>query len=85
MSAAQTLETVPMLIEGRLEVSRSERFGAVFNPSTPYAVSRAAGDMSLRTYFANYRFPVVFTRAANVYGPGQRNQTTLITGTIQTA
>jgi dTDP-glucose 4,6-dehydratase len=45
---------------------------AAFNPSTPYAVSRAAGDMSLRTYFANYQFPVVFTRAANVYGPGQQ-------------
>lgn len=46
--------------------------GAPFNPSTPYAVSRAASDMSLRTYFANYQFPVVFTRAANVYGPGQQ-------------
>ncbi len=45
---------------------------APFNPSTPYAVSRAAADMSLRTYFANYQFPVVFTRAANVYGPGQQ-------------
>ena len=45
---------------------------AVLNPSTPYAVSRAAADMSLRTYFANYQFPVVFTRAANVYGPGQQ-------------
>ena len=43
-----------------------------FNPSTPYAVSRAAGDMSLKTYFAAYDFPVVFTRAANVYGPGQQ-------------
>lgn len=42
-----------------------------FNPSTPYAVSRAAGDMSLKTYFATYGFPVTFTRAANVYGPGQ--------------
>jgi dTDP-glucose 4,6-dehydratase len=48
------------------------REDAPFNPSTPYAVSRAAGDMSLRTYFANYKFPVVFTRAANVYGPGQQ-------------
>jgi dTDP-glucose 4,6-dehydratase len=48
------------------------REDAAFNPSTPYAVSRAAGDMSLRTYFANYRFPVLFTRAANVYGPGQQ-------------
>lgn len=48
------------------------REDAPFNPSTPYAVSRAAADMSLRTYFESYRFPVVFTRAANVYGPGQR-------------
>lgn len=43
-----------------------------FNPSTPYAVSRAAGDLSLRTYFQTYQFPVLFTRAANVYGPGQQ-------------
>ena len=43
-----------------------------FNPSTPYAVSRAAADMSLKTYFEAYQFPVVFTRAANVYGPGQQ-------------
>ena len=43
-----------------------------YNPSTPYAVSRAAADMSLMTYFRQYRFPVVFTRAANVYGPGQQ-------------
>jgi dTDP-glucose 4,6-dehydratase len=43
-----------------------------FNPSTPYAVSRAAGDMSLKTFFNAYKFPVVFTRAANVFGPGQQ-------------
>lgn len=43
-----------------------------FNPSTPYAVSRAAADMSLRTFRAAYGFPVVTTRAANVYGPGQQ-------------
>ena len=43
-----------------------------FNPSTPYAVSRAAADMSLRTFSTAYNFPVVTTRAANVYGPGQQ-------------
>lgn len=43
-----------------------------FNPSTPYAVSRAAADMSLKTFRAAYGFPVVSTRAANVYGPGQQ-------------
>ena len=43
-----------------------------FNPSTPYAASRAACDLHLRTFFNQYKFPVVFTRAANVYGPGQQ-------------
>ncbi len=43
-----------------------------YNPSTPYAVSRAAADMSLQTFYDNYNFPVVTTRAANVYGPGQQ-------------
>jgi dTDP-glucose 4,6-dehydratase len=42
-----------------------------FNPSTPYAVSRAAGDMSLKLFIDHYRFPAVMTRAANIYGPGQ--------------
>ena len=43
-----------------------------FRPNTPYAVSRAACDMSLRTFQQTYGFPVVTTRAANVYGPGQQ-------------
>ena len=43
-----------------------------FNPSTPYAVSRAAADMNLKTFYDAYEFPVVSTRAANVYGPGQQ-------------
>ena len=43
-----------------------------FTPSTPYAVSRAACDMHLQSFHEAYGFPVVFTRAANVYGPGQQ-------------
>jgi len=43
-----------------------------FAPSTPYAVSRAACDLHLQSYYQAYGFPVVFTRAANVYGPGQQ-------------
>ena len=43
-----------------------------FNPSTPYAVSRASCDMHLRSFYNAYKFPVIFTRAANVYGPGQQ-------------
>ena len=43
-----------------------------FAPSTPYAVSRAACDLHLHSFHKAYGFPVVFTRAANVYGPGQQ-------------
>jgi len=44
---------------------------APVNPSTPYAVSRAAGDMLFKIYRDTFDLPVVGTRAANVYGPGQ--------------
>ena len=69
-------------IEKYVHVSTPEVYGSTgswvkedhpFNPSTPYAVSKAACEMSLRT-FRVYGFPVVFTRAANVYGPGQTNR-----------
>lgn len=43
-----------------------------FSPSTPYAVSRAACDLHLLSFYKAYGFPVVFTRAANVYGQGQQ-------------
>ncbi len=43
-----------------------------YNPSTPYAVSRAAADMSLKTFHTVYNFPVTSTRAANVFGPCQQ-------------
>ncbi|MDR1533853.1 MAG: GDP-mannose 4,6-dehydratase [Planctomycetota bacterium] len=68
-------------LEKYLHVSTPEVYGPTaekktedwnYRPSTPYAVSRAAADMSLASFFQAYSFPVVFTRAANVYGPGQR-------------
>ena len=53
---------------GKKWVTEKQRF----NPSTPYAVSRASCDMHLRSFYNAYKFPVIFTRAANVYGPGQQ-------------
>ena len=43
-----------------------------FNPSTPYAISRAAADLSLISFGKFYKFPFIITRASNVYGPGQQ-------------
>lgn len=43
-----------------------------FSPSTPYAISRAASDWHLKAYFEQAGFPVIITRASNVYGPHQK-------------
>lgn len=42
-----------------------------FNPSTPYANSRACFDIHLYSLFKNFNFPVIFTRTSNVFGPFQ--------------
>jgi dTDP-glucose 4,6-dehydratase len=45
---------------------------APLNPSTPYAASKAAGDLMLFTLVKNYNFPLVMVRATNVYGARQQ-------------
>jgi dTDP-glucose 4,6-dehydratase len=74
------LRNLPFL-EKYVHISTPEVYGScsgnvtedqVFNPSTPYAASRAGCDLHLMTFFKQHGFPVVFTRAANVYGPGQQ-------------
>ena len=42
------------------------------NPSTPYAASKAAGDLFLFTLVKNYNFPLVMIRSTNVYGAYQQ-------------
>jgi len=68
-------------LEKYLHVTTPEVYGShknwtkesfIFNPTTPYAVSRATGDMLLKIYKEQFQIPVIFTRAANVYGPGQQ-------------
>lgn len=45
---------------------------APLNPTTPYAASKAAGDLSLFTFYKNFNFPLVMVRATNVYGAHQQ-------------
>lgn len=45
---------------------------APFNPSTPYAVSKAAADMFLTTLVRHHGFPLVTIRSTNYYGARQQ-------------
>ncbi|HEY3396242.1 MAG TPA: GDP-mannose 4,6-dehydratase [Armatimonadota bacterium] len=64
-----------------LHVSSPEVYGtcvgsvyedAPLHPSTPYAASKAAADLLLRTYYKQFGFPLVTVRATNVYGARQQ-------------
>lgn len=77
---AKVLEQTPDLRK-YVHVTTPEVYGSTgdwiketrfFKPSTPYAISRAAGDMHLFAMHETRGLPVCFTRAANVYGPGQQ-------------
>ena len=65
-----------------VQVSTDEVYGALgrsgecgedrpLSPNSPYAASKAAGDLLARSYFKTYGFPVIITRACNNYGPYQ--------------
>jgi dTDP-glucose 4,6-dehydratase len=69
-------------IEKFIQFSTPEVYGSTddwisesfeFNPTTPYAISRAAGDFHLRALNQSKDFPVIFTRAANVFGEHQQS------------
>jgi dTDP-glucose 4,6-dehydratase len=64
-----------------LHVSSPEAYGtcegkvvesAPFNPSTPYAASKAAADLLLSTFRKQFGFPLLTVRATNVYGARQQ-------------
>ncbi len=52
-------------------------------PEYPYDVSKACADLIARSYFKTYGLPVVITRFANIYGPGDLNFSRIIPDTIR--
>ena len=64
-----------------LQVSTDEVYGSVetgystetdpIAPRSPYAASKAGGDLLVASYWTTYQFPVVITRGSNTYGPNQ--------------
>jgi dTDP-glucose 4,6-dehydratase len=44
---------------------------AILDPTNPYAASKAAAEMIVRSYGHSYKIPYVITRCNNVFGPRQ--------------
>ena len=73
------LEKTPRI----LYVSTDEVFGSLnfedapfdknspYRPNSPYAATKAASDLLVRSYFQTYKFPSIITNCSNNYGPRQ--------------
>ena len=68
-------------LERYVHISTPEVYGScekpmaesmTYNPSTPYAASKAAGDLFLFVLFKSLGFPLVMIRSSNVYGAHQQ-------------
>jgi dTDP-glucose 4,6-dehydratase len=64
-----------------IQVGSSELYGATsepatedrpLNPTSPYSVSKMAGDLHLVSMFNVKKFPMNIIRPSNAYGPGQQ-------------
>lgn len=76
------LEVVRDLAIGRMvHVSTDEVYGSAdsgsscetdrLRPSSPYAASKAGGDLAALAHHTTYGTPIVITRGSNTYGPNQ--------------
>ena len=64
-----------------VQISTDEVFGSlksetadeksIFNPSSPYAATKAAAEMLINSYSKTYNSDVIITRCTNNYGPRQ--------------
>jgi len=65
-----------------LHVSTDEVYGSLgpaeeaderapLQPNSPYAASKAASDLLVRSFWQTHRFPAIITRCSNNYGPYQ--------------
>lgn len=64
-----------------LHISTDEVYGSIdqgsfteestLEPNSPYAASKAGGDLLVRSYFKTHGLPVIITRSSNNYGPYQ--------------
>jgi len=93
MGTVNVLEACRIAKTSRIVVASSDKCYGLQKPpyheemgcaaSGPYETSKACADLIAQSYALQYGMSVAIVRAGNIYGPGQRNLSTLISGTIE--
>lgn len=58
-------------VYGHVEAPKRSREGDALRPRSPYAASKAGGDLMVGAYHVTHGLPTLVTRGSNTYGPYQ--------------
>ena len=58
-------------VYGDIESKKNSKERDAYNPSSPYAASKASGDLLIKSYIRTYNICSIITNCCNNYGPNQ--------------
>ena len=58
-------------VYGDINTNKFSNENDPLKPNSPYAASKGASDLLVRSYFKTYKFPAIITNCTNNYGPNQ--------------
>ena len=58
-------------VYGDIENKKNSKELDAYNPSSPYAASKASGDLLIKSYIRTYKIFAIITNCCNNYGPNQ--------------
>ena len=56
---------------GDISLNKKSKENDAYNPSSPYASSKAASDLLIKSYIRTYKLPCIITNCTNNFGPKQ--------------
>ena len=58
-------------VYGDIRKNKKSKELDAYNPSSPYAASKASSDLIIKSYFRTYKIPAIITNCCNNFGPNQ--------------
>ena len=58
-------------VYGDIRKNKKSKELDAYNPSSPYAASKASSDLMIKSYFRTYKIPAIITNCCNNFGPNQ--------------
>jgi len=58
-------------VYGDIKNNKKSKESDAYNPSSPYAASKACSDLIIKSYIKTYKIPAIITNCCNNFGPNQ--------------